>query len=115
MTKPFLDLLSASEQDDWQSVANWVYANDCERPSTEWGDGPRYLGLSLLNWVALADTSPRLIEICGMDYAIGTWCFNHPDPKQHVDGGEPPVYPSRPEPTDNAVIATNVVHLPCKH
>lgn len=115
MTKQFLDRLSKSEQDDWQCMAYWAYANDCERPSTEWGDGLRYLGLSLLDWVALADTSPRLIEICGLAYAIDTWRFNHPDPRQRIDVGEPPGYPSRIELGNNAAIATNVVHLPRKH
>ena len=82
MTKAFLDLLSDDEQDDWQSIEYWTYANDGERPSTEWGDGPRYLGLGLLDWAELADTAPRLVEICGMEGAIGRWRFNHPDPEQ---------------------------------
>ena len=82
MTKHFLDLLSDGEQDDWQSMECWACANDGERASTEWGDGPRYLGLHLLDWVALADTAPRLIEICGMEGAISRWRFNHPDPEQ---------------------------------
>jgi hypothetical protein len=78
----FLDLLSDDEQDDWQSIEYWTYANDGERASTEWGDGPRYLGLGLLDWVELADTAPRLAEICGMQGAIGRWRANHPDPEQ---------------------------------
>ena len=82
MTKHFLDLLSTDEQDDWQSLEYWAYANDGERSSTEWGEGPRYFGLRLLDWVALADTAPRLIEICGMEGAISRWRFNHPDAEQ---------------------------------
>jgi hypothetical protein len=82
MTKHFLDLLSADEQDDWQSMECWAYANDGERPSTEWGDGPHYLGLRLLDWVALADTAPRLVELCGIAGAISRWRFNHPAPEQ---------------------------------
>ena len=82
MTKHFLDLLSADEQDDWQSMECWAYANDGERPSTEWGDGPHYLGLGLLDWVALTDAAPRLVEICGMDRPILTWRANHPEPAQ---------------------------------
>ena len=82
ISKNFLDLLSTDEQDDWQSMECWAYANDGERPSTEWGDGPGYLGLRLLDWVALADTAPRLVEICGMEGAISRWRFNHPDPEQ---------------------------------
>jgi hypothetical protein len=82
ISENFLDLLSTDEQDDWQNMECWTYANDGERASTEWGDGPRYLGLRLLDWVALADTAPRLIEICGLQGVIDRWRGNRPDPEQ---------------------------------
>jgi hypothetical protein len=82
ISEHFLDLLPDDEKNDWQRIEYWTYANDGGRASTEWGDGPRYLGLGLLDWVELADTAPRLVEICGVQGAVDRWRFNHPDPKQ---------------------------------
>lgn len=75
----FLKLLPDEEQTDWQGMEYWTYLNDGERASPDWGEGPRYLGLHLLDWVALADKSPRLIEICGMRDTVRRWRVNHPD------------------------------------
>jgi hypothetical protein len=74
--------LRCQRQDNWQSLECWARANDGERFSTEWGDGPRYLGLRLLDWVELADTAPRWIEICGLQGAIDRWRCNHPNLEQ---------------------------------
>ena len=82
ISENFLDLLSTDEQDDWQSMECWTYANDGERASNEWGDGPAISDFSLLDWVSLAEKSPRLVEICGMQGAIDRWRCNHPDPEQ---------------------------------
>ena len=77
-----IDLLPEREQDEWQTLECWTYANDGERYSNEWGEGPSYLGLRLLDWVALSDMAPRIVEICGMQGAIHRWRFNHSDPEQ---------------------------------
>jgi hypothetical protein len=78
----FLDLLSEQERTDWRHMEYWTYLNDGECRSNEWEEGPRYLGLRLLDWVEMSDKSPRLIDICGMRHAISRWRSNHPDSEQ---------------------------------
>jgi hypothetical protein len=80
MAKHIFDLLPAGEQDNLLTMEYWTDACDGECASTEWGDGPRYLGLHLLDWVTIADALPQLIELCGMEGPVERWRANHPGP-----------------------------------
>ena len=64
------------EQENWQLMEYWSYANDGEDSSCNWGEGPKFLGLTLAQWVAVADKAPEVITAFELEGAVGRWHSN---------------------------------------
>jgi hypothetical protein len=72
----FFSLLSPAELEDWEAMESWSYANDGERHPSQWGEGPRFLGMELSDWVQIAEKAPRLVDVCQMVSPVERWKAN---------------------------------------
>lgn len=71
-----IDVLPPHQQENWQLMEYWSYANDGEVSSCNWGEGPKFLGLTLAQWVAVADKAPEVIAAFELEDAVGRWHSN---------------------------------------
>jgi hypothetical protein len=79
---PGLDALPVEEQDRWQEMSDWSYANnDSKCPTYKWDDGefgpsPKFLGLTLVQWVAVAEKAPQVLDVFDLRVSVDRWHSN---------------------------------------
>jgi hypothetical protein len=81
-----LGVLPQHEQDNWQEMMDWSNMHDdADNPRQFWGESPKFLGLTLAQWVATNLAAPEVVAAFDLKPAIDRWHKHRPSGDDKYD------------------------------